>query len=173
MSKSKSLSVLLSAQAIFVMLVFGAIPLIWDVGRRYEGHLFPVIVPYIDDAGNELPIIVRQVPSGPDEEAYVDVWVRFDKVRACDFLFDIESTGSQRRQSSLSWYSSVGERLPMDFEPQLDTHATRPVGEATAGPWRIYGIRTTTDTGAIVKHSCHPLWYTTTRFYPRVARNND
>lgn len=178
MARFNRLDVLLSKWALVAIVLIGMIPIVWTVGSAYEGRVFPVAVnswsdnDTPDDTSDdyELPIVAAEYPSPPMSTVpYVDVYVQFDKVRNCDFLITeaVRDGKLIRLNRSLTWYDAVGQRLRIDFDPaDDDLPISRPVGKQYAGPWRLYGTRTTQNTSAIVAHRCHPLWLTYTQFYP-------
>lgn len=180
MVKYDRLALLLSWPAIVLSLCVVLTPLFFSLGSRYEGVISPVVIPLLDEEGNELPVIVRQLSSGPNApRPYVDFYVQFDKVRDCDFLteevlIDGEFVTLNR---SLNWYDADRNRLVLSLEPDSRLlPPSRDRGTQVAGPWRLYGVTDLVDTFAVVSHRCHPLWLTKTVFYPlsdleRINRN--
>lgn len=144
--RERQLTWLLSLPILGILVFLGFIPLMFPIMSRYEGEFFPVVrnidVQYIGQA---------------DSGIYIDV--RFDKVRACEFI-------------GISWYDSFGDRAPILFEAEAqgeqgEIPRTRPVMNGqTSGPWKLIGIDMLDGSRAIVSHRCHPLWITYTRFYP-------
>lgn len=174
---SRRLGMVLNLPMVIFIVFLALIPLLFEMVPRLESRFFPVVENLIDDNDTPdtatddtaLPLVAAEYPSTEVEEAYVDVFVQFDKVRNCDFL--IEETVVQeelvRRNRSLTWYDGSGRRLRIEFEPEdIDLPSSRPRGEQVAGPWRLYGTRTTEGTTAIVAHRCHPLWLTYSQFHP-------
>lgn len=166
MSQSKMLSILLGKVAFAVLAVIALVPVVWTVGPAIETLYFPVVVNNVDENGDELPIVLRE-QAAPDHSVvpYVDVSVTFKKVRNCEFI--VNENASDGLESSLSWYTKKGVRLPIDFgDKAAKLPASRVVGPQAPDVWRIYGVTTVEGTFAIVEHRCHPLWRTQTKFFP-------
>lgn len=117
-----------------------AIPLIYSLGPAFESTMFPVVT--------DVQITVMRSAS-----AELEIEVEFDKLRPCKF-------------EQLIWHDPLGQRIDVDFEPDADEYPRdRPTWKQRAGPW-IFHRGTLEGSMAIVRHSCHPLWYTESRFYP-------
>jgi hypothetical protein len=118
---------------------------------RVEGEVRPVV------ADVELSE-ARHVP----DEGWL-VWFTFEKARGCQFE-GLAFYGGQRDERFA--------RLSVDLDPdESDVSSgidqSRPAGKQKAGPWLV---RSPKEQGpetwfADVRHRCHPLWLTRTRFW--------
>lgn len=116
------------------------IPAIFEVGPRLESAIFPVV----DNV---------QISDVTPTDLGVSFYVRFDKLRQCEFL-------------GIAWYQD-NVRVGVAFEPGAENFpATRPEGDQFAGPWMLVGADRIEGTRAVVYHRCHPLWVTVSQFYP-------
>jgi hypothetical protein len=114
-------------------------PAVFSVGPYLESRYFPVT--------RDVEVVQEHI-----SDAGTSFYVRFDKVRRCDF-------------DGLAWYDG-NRRLWVDFEPGAKrAPRTRPPGDQYAGPWFVEGLQGTTGSRAFVYHRCHPLWTTITRFF--------
>jgi hypothetical protein len=119
-----------------------------SIGSHYEGRIWPVI----DHA---------QITGIEAVEGGSLVTFRFNKKRDCSYL-------------GIEWYrgneAGAFGRVFLDLRPQgvTPTGATRPQGVQTAGPWFIAlppgEVRD--NSFAIIRYRCHPLYNTTSIFYP-------
>ena len=112
----------------------------------YEGEYFPV-------TGN----VTLQILAEDDKGVYVRA--NFDKIRNCEFI-------------GLNWFrfSPKGAliRVPLKFLDDGEGPViSRPVGKQEGVRWFI-GVTGAElpVTLAEAKHRCHPLWQTTTQFWP-------
>lgn len=141
MALDKQLQFWLSLPTLLILILAGSIPFAFPILARYEGQWFPVVE----------NVYVQQV----DNDSYdTFINVRFDKVRACEFI-------------GISWYDDFGQRVIIDFGPdEEDLPLTRPVGNSQfTGPWHLIGLTNLEGSAAIVSHRCHPFWTTFTTFY--------
>lgn len=141
MALDKQLQFWLSLPTLLILIIAGSIPFAFPILARYEGDWFPVVEN------------VEVVEAGINQtDMYINV--RFDKVRACEFI-------------GISWYDDFGQRIIIDFgEGEADLPTTRPPGNSQfTGPWRLIGLTTLEGSRAIVSHRCHPFWTTFTTFY--------
>jgi len=116
------------------------IPALWELGSRNEGYLAPVV----------RNVVVKSVESN---EQSVQFTVEFEKVRSCEFI-------------GVNWYRGP-QRLALAFgETSVMAPLTRSLGRQITGRWTILDIAGLFGTRAEVMHRCHPLWITTTHFYP-------
>ena len=170
---SRRLARVLGLPGLVVLGFLAMVPAIFAWGSSNEGIYYPVVIPLVHDNGTPdftaddylLPIVAEEFPS-PD--AYVDVFVQFEKVRNCAFLIEERFVRGEivRVNRSLSWYRN-GERLRVTFTPEsADLPTSRPLGSQASVPLRIHGVRTTEATTPVVAHRCHPLWLTYSQFYP-------
>lgn len=115
----------------------------WPTLATLEGKYFPVV------SG------VRVLSAGGIPEGRLSFW-EFEKVRDCDFL-------------DLTFYEGRrGERFSIittDFNPDGGIDTSRPTGENVAGPWLHYTTSPPENWFSDVRHRCHPLWITRTRFW--------
>lgn len=133
--------IFLTRAAAFMAICMALTPAIFSVGPHLETRFFPVVV------GTSLQNQERV-------EGGVSFFVRFTKVRQCEFL-------------GLAWY--VGQvRVPVNFAPTAtNSPRTRPPGPQYTGPWLV-ATHEDTVSGNIAHayHRCHPLWVTISEFYP-------
>lgn len=116
------------------------LPGLFTVGPVIETRFFPVV----DNV---------QIEDLKRHDEGVSFYVRFDKLRPCEFL-------------GVSWYEGAMRR-GVAFEPDSALYPrTRPVGDQYAGPWLVTSVRTLDGTHAVAHHRCHPLWVTASPFYP-------
>lgn len=135
-----SIMALLLPLALIAILALG-----WTVGTTREGEWFPVTSP------------AELVSVEPFNGGSL-VYFRFNKQRECEFI-------------GLSWFRDTEpfDRVRINFNVDDDDSATtRPRGDQVAGPWFIDlpPDELQENSFAIVRHRCHPLWQTSTIFYP-------
>ena len=141
--RDRFLNAAFSLPAMIMLIAVGLLPFFFPLAARYEGQLMPVV----ENAQ------VRELEA---TKKGLIINVRFDKVRACEFL-------------GISWYDSFGDRVPVifDLNDEDDAPYSRPVLDAQdAGPWRLDGLHQLRGSHAIVSHRCNPFWITYTHFYP-------
>ena len=105
--------------------------------RDFETKFFPVVDNFS----------VQHIYEFTDE--YVELDVKFEKLRKCEFL-------------GLRAYTPAGIRVRVDFLDKLgDQYHSRPRGPNVAGPWRIYN-NGWSDLQVDVLHRCDIFGYTKT-----------
>jgi hypothetical protein len=136
--------VALLAPLLAVIIVISSIA----IGQAYEGRIWPVITDV-------------RITSIEAVEGGSLVTFEFDKVRGCSYV-------------GMEWYrgeQATGfSRARLDLRPQglVPTGASRPQGVQSAGPWFI-GLppdEVHNNSFALIHYRCHPLYDTTTLFYP-------
>lgn len=110
---------------------------------KFEGHAYPV---------TENVVVTAQEKTS----AGLFVFVRFDKVRPCEFV-------------SLTFYDRAGNLVRPNFDPDAEREldgVSRPTGANTAGPWLLPGVHTLEGGRFYAVHQCHQLWQTQSQFWP-------
>lgn len=131
-----------------VVVVFAAIFTLFAVGPPLETRFWPVT--------SKLTIISLEA----DADGNAIITAEFTKRRDCQYL-------------GISWYrgrpDGYFERATIVLRKAGDeSGSTRPPGTQRGGPWFI-GIpvdEIRTNSFAQLAYRCHPLWVTTTDFYP-------
>lgn len=122
------------------LLLLAFTPALFAAGPLPESRFFPVVKQ------------TRIVDEQPGIDA-VSFYVDFIKQRSCEFV-------------DITWYRG-NVRVGVAFEPGAELMPkTRPAGSQFAGPWAVIGVDRLEGTTAIVRHRCHPLWITQSKFYP-------
>ena len=126
--------------------------------------IFPALAGLAQDIEQNLYPVTTPVELIQVEEIDADntlVWVRFEKLRGCQYL-------------GLSWFQGDLEtgatRVRLSFgKPDTDqSDTTRPEGIQIAGPWKVGMSKADllNNSYAMLSHRCHPLWISKTQFYP-------
>lgn len=80
------------------------------------------------------------------------VYADFEKLRSCEF-------------EGIYWFTGA-TWLKVEFEEVW----SRPEGSAADVAWTTYPLRNPEDFPAVVRHRCHPLWFTETELWnPRLT----
>jgi hypothetical protein len=132
-----------------VMSLAVAFPALAGLAQDIEQNLYPVAT----------PVELIKVEEIDDENTLI--WVKFDKLRGCEYL-------------GLSWFEGSLEtgatRVRLSFgKPDSDqSDTTRPEGVQIAGPWKLGMSKDAllNNSYAMLSHRCHPFWISKTQFYP-------
>lgn len=135
MGKPNLTSLVLSNISVTLLTAIIALPFLPVI----EAKLFPVVG----------TLSFEEVVEGDD---FLDVYVHFEKFRACEFI-------------GLTFVQGNG-RLLVEFPDRDDSlPPSRPVGEWITGPWRVY-TNTLDGVSIVVEHRCHSMWNVFTEIYP-------
>lgn len=132
----------------FTVIMVTTFIFIMNVGPTLETRYFPVV--------GKLQILKTEW-RGPE---VTRIWAAFTKIRNCKYI-------------GIAWYKREGltfTRIPVIVLREIgdESSPNRPVGSQKAGPWDVF-ISThqlRTESFAELSHRCHPLWTTTTEFFP-------
>jgi hypothetical protein len=139
------------AQGLMVFItVVSLILTLYTVGPSIETRMFPAV--------SKLRIL--SMMSGPEPHTSV-IQAEFTKLRNCEFL-------------GIAWFKITPagdfERVPVILlrKPGDNSSPNRPLGLQRAGPWQIGVDRDDiySKSFARLTHQCHPLWPTSTEFFP-------
>lgn len=126
----------------FVGLLFGSYVLADTFGGAVEGFVFPVVVDVEISETEQL------------EGGMTRIWGSFYKARECDFEDLAFFLGTPGTDARVSLEFEEGSRL-------------RENGQFDYGPWLVQMTPGQLRAGSysVVRHRCHPLWLTETRFH--------
>lgn len=128
-----------------------ALFVVFSVGPVVETRFFPVV--------SHARILDEQPTLGGDG---TQLQVQFTRLRNCEYL-------------GLAWYQRTSDggdvRVPVQLGQPLSASSPGrlPIpATITSGPWVVPIPMASLHDGsyAVVFHRCHPLWLTTTEFYP-------
>jgi hypothetical protein len=125
---------------LLILTVVPTIMTIWSVGPRWESQRWPVLID---------SVLVSEAPA----EDGVRVVVEFTKLRDC-------------RIKHVIWYDGLRALETTPYGRPPDDWLHREPGRQISNELHVHGISSLAGTHATVKHRCHPLWLTTSQYYP-------